>query len=150
MGSSRDWSTSDHISSTSVDEEQVDFAFDQWNLQARAQAFTWRREYLQVTRVFDRWCQRAEQDGDMSRRAESYYETQAKSRVLGCFLRFEQESSQMTRLEDRARLYLRATSLLRVFDRTVKRRQDRDKQYVKRYLMAGVISEEETQLLCCS
>ncbi|RMJ11133.1 hypothetical protein CDV36_009239 [Fusarium kuroshium] len=116
--------------------KKVDFAFDQWNLQARAQAFIWRREYLQVARVFDRWCQRAEQDGDMSRRAESYYETQAKSRVLGCFRRFDQESSYMTLLENRARLYLGATSLLRVFDRTVKRRQDRDKQYVKRYLMA--------------
>lgn len=116
--------------------KKVDFAFDQWNLQARTQAFIWRREYLQVSRVFDRWCQRAEQDGDMSRRAENYYETQAKSRVLGCFRRFDQESSYMTLLEDRARLYLRATSLLRVFDRTVKRRQDQDKQYVKRYLMA--------------
>ncbi|KAI8718578.1 hypothetical protein NCS52_00637100 [Fusarium sp. LHS14.1] len=116
--------------------KKVDFAFDQWNLQARAQAFTWRREYLQVTRVFDRWCERAEQDGDMSRRADSYYETQAKSRALGCFRRFDQESSHMMRLEDRACLYLRATSLLRVFDKTVKRRQDQDKQYVKRYLKA--------------
>ncbi|KAM0418992.1 hypothetical protein ACHAPT_012043 [Fusarium lateritium] len=116
--------------------KKVNFAFDQWNLQARAQAFIWRREYLQVTRVFDRWYQSAEQDGDMSRRAERYYEGQAKAKALGCFRRFEQESSHMTQLEDRARLYLGATSLLRVFDRTVKHRQDRDKQYVKRYLMA--------------
>ncbi|KAM5380415.1 hypothetical protein ACJZ2D_003517 [Fusarium nematophilum] len=116
--------------------EKATFAFDQWNLQARAQAFIWRREYLQVTRVFDRWCERAEQDRDMGRRAEGFYEQQAKSRVLGCFHQFERESSHLIRLEDRARLYLGATSLLRVFDRTVKHSQDRDKQYVKRYLMA--------------
>ncbi|KAF4977526.1 hypothetical protein FZEAL_5960 [Fusarium zealandicum] len=116
--------------------EKANFAFDQWNLQARAQAFIWRREYLQVTRVFDRWCQRVEQDQDMGRRAEGYYEDQAKSKVVGCFRRFETESSQITHLENRARLYLGSTMLLRVFDRAVKHRKDQDKRYVKRYLMA--------------
>uniref|UniRef100_A0A0D2Y8M6 Sfi1 spindle body domain-containing protein n=1 Tax=Fusarium oxysporum (strain Fo5176) TaxID=660025 RepID=A0A0D2Y8M6_FUSOF len=61
--------------------EKAILAFDEWNLRARAQAFQWRREYLQVTRVFDRWFQCTEQDVDMGRRAEEFYEEQAKSNV---------------------------------------------------------------------
>ncbi|KAF9775011.1 hypothetical protein IL306_006908, partial [Fusarium sp. DS 682] len=61
--------------------ERVNLAFDEWNLRARAQAFQWRREYLQVTQVFDRWFQCAEQEADMGRRAEEFYEEQAKAKV---------------------------------------------------------------------
>ncbi|KAF4961599.1 hypothetical protein FSARC_10128 [Fusarium sarcochroum] len=116
--------------------EKANLAFDEWNLRARAQAFQWRREYLQVARVFDQWFQSAEQDGDMGRRAEGYYEEQAKAKVLRNFSRLQQDSSHMVRLEDRARLYLGATTMMRVFDRAIKSRKDEDKQYVKRYLRA--------------
>ncbi|KAF5027221.1 hypothetical protein F66182_709 [Fusarium sp. NRRL 66182] len=116
--------------------QKVNFAFDQWNLRARAQAFQWRREYLQVERVFDQWFQSAEQDGDMRRRVEGYYEEQAKVKILGKFHRLQGESSRMARLEYRARLYLGATTMFRVFDRTIKNRMDQDKQQVKRYLRA--------------
>jgi hypothetical protein len=116
--------------------QKANFAFDQWNLRARAQAFQWRREYLQVERVFDRWFQCAEQDGDMSRRAEGYYEEQAKAKVLGGFRRLQRDSSHMALMEDRVRLYLGATSVLRVFDSAIKNRKDQDKRHVKKYLMA--------------
>ncbi|KAG5659413.1 hypothetical protein KAF25_000615 [Fusarium avenaceum] len=116
--------------------QKANFAFDQWNLRARAQAFQWRREYLQVERAFDRWFQSAEQNGDMSRRAEGYYEEQAKAKVLGGFRRLQRESSHMALMEDRVRLYLGATSVLRVFDRAIKNRRDQDKRHVKKYLMA--------------
>ncbi|KAM0549089.1 hypothetical protein ACHAPJ_009544 [Fusarium lateritium] len=116
--------------------EKANFAFDEWNLRARAQAFQWRREYLQVARVFDQWFQSAEQDGDMGRRAEGFYEEQAKAKVLRNFHRLQRDSSHLTRLEDRARLYLGATTMMRVFDRAIKNRKDEDKQYVKRYLRA--------------
>ncbi|KAF4457835.1 hypothetical protein F53441_310 [Fusarium austroafricanum] len=116
--------------------EKANFAFDQWNLRARAQAFQWRREYVQVERAFDQWFQCAEQDANMNRRTEGYYEEQAMIKVLGNFRRFQRDSAHMSRLEDRAQLYLGATTLLRVFDRTIKNRRDQDKQYVKRYLMA--------------
>ncbi|KAF5642596.1 regulator of V-ATPase in vacuolar membrane 1 [Fusarium sp. NRRL 52700] len=116
--------------------EKANLAFDEWNLRARAQAFQWRREYLQVTRVFDRWFQYAELDADMGRRAEEYYEEQAKSNVVRTFRQFKRGSSQMSRLRDRAQLYLGATKLLQVFDRTIMSRRDQDKQQVKRYLMA--------------
>ncbi|RGP63431.1 regulator of v-atpase in vacuolar membrane 1 [Fusarium longipes] len=124
----------DHHQQTMV--KNISFIFDQWNLRARAQAFQWRREYLQVGRVFDRWLQHAEQDGDMARRVEEYYEGQAKAKVIGNVRRLRYDSSQMTRLEDRARLYLGATAVLRVFDRTIRNRKDQDKQHIKRYLMA--------------
>ncbi|CAG7563181.1 unnamed protein product [Fusarium equiseti] len=116
--------------------EKVDSAFNQWNLRARAQAFQWRREYLQVGRAFDRWLQCADQDGDMGRRAEEYYEGQAKTKVLRGFWRLQYASSQMIRLESRARLYLGATTVLRTFDRTIKDRKNQDKKSIKRYLMA--------------
>jgi hypothetical protein len=116
--------------------KKANLTFDQWNLRARAQAFQWRREYLQVGRTFDRWLQCAEQDGDMGRRAEEYHEEQAKAKVLRNFRRLQYDSSQMTRLEGRARLYLGATTVLRVFDRTIRNRKDQDKQHIKRYLMA--------------
>lgn len=116
--------------------QKANFAFDQWNLRARAQAFQWRREYLQVERAFDRWFQCAEQNEDMSRRAEGYYEEQAKAKVLGGFRRLQRESSHMALMEDRVRLYLGATSVLRVFDRAIKNRKDQDKRHVKKYLMA--------------
>ncbi|KLO96859.1 uncharacterized protein FFB20_13182 [Fusarium fujikuroi] len=116
--------------------EKASLAFDEWNLRARAQAFQWRREYLQVTRVFDRWFQCTEQDADMGRRAEEYYEEQAKSNVVKTFRQFKRDSSHMSRLGDRAQLYLGATKLLQVFDRAIKSRRDQDKQQVKRYLMA--------------
>ncbi|KAK2672032.1 Sfi1 spindle body [Fusarium oxysporum f. sp. vasinfectum] len=116
--------------------EKANLAFDEWNLRARAQAFQWRREYLQVTRVFDRWFQCAEQDVDMGRRAEEFYEEQAKSNVVRTFRQFKRDSSHMARLGDRAQLYLGATRLLQVFDRAIKSRRDQDKQQVKRYLMA--------------
>ncbi|KAM5362747.1 hypothetical protein ACJA88_013863 [Fusarium oxysporum] len=116
--------------------EKANLAFDAWNLRARAQAFQWRREYLQVTRVFDRWFQCAEQDVDMGRRAEEFYEEQAKSNVVRTFRQFKRDSSHMARLGDRAQLYLGATRLLQVFDRAIKSRRDQDKQQVKRYLMA--------------
>ncbi|GKU02908.1 transcription factor [Fusarium langsethiae] len=116
--------------------KKANFTFDQWNLRARAQAFQWRREYLQVGRTFDRWLQCAEQDGDMARRTEEYYEEQAKAKVLRNFRRLRYDSSQMVHLEARVRLYLRATTMLRVFDRTIRNRRDQDKQHIKRYLMA--------------
>jgi hypothetical protein len=116
--------------------EKANFAFDEWNLRARAQAFQWRREYLQVARVFDRWFQCAEQDADMGRRAEEFYEEQAKSKVVRTFRQFKRDSSHIARLGDRAQLYLGATRLLQVFDRAIKSRRDQDKQQVKRYLMA--------------
>lgn len=116
--------------------EKASLAFDEWNLRARAQAFQWRREYLQVARVFDRWFQCTEQDADMGRRAEEYYEEQAKSNVVKTFRQFKRDSSHMSRLGDRAQLYLGATKLLQVFDRAIKSRRDQDKQQVKRYLMA--------------
>ncbi|PCD31019.1 hypothetical protein AU210_010685 [Fusarium oxysporum f. sp. radicis-cucumerinum] len=116
--------------------EKANLAFDEWNLRARAQAFQWRREYLQVTRVFDRWFQCAEQDVDMGRRAEEFYEEQAKFNVVRTFRQFKRDSSHMARLGDRAQLYLGATRLLQVFDRAIKSRRDQDKQQVKRYLMA--------------
>ncbi|RBR23386.1 uncharacterized protein FIESC28_03819 [Fusarium coffeatum] len=116
--------------------EKVNSAFNLWNLRARAQAFQWRREYLQVGRAFDRWLQCADQDGDMGRRAEEYYEGQAKTKVLRGFWRLQYASSQMIRLESRARLYLGATTVLRTFDRTIRDRKSQDKQSIKRYLMA--------------
>ncbi|KAM0391607.1 hypothetical protein ACHAQC_006401 [Fusarium culmorum] len=138
----REWWDQAEIKRRAVDYRQqlmakkANFTFDQWNLRARAQAFQWRREYLQVGRAFDRWLQCAEHDRDMVRRTEEYYEEQAKAKVLRNLRRLHYDSSQMVHLEARARLYLGATTVLRVFDRTIRNRRDQDKQHIKRYLMA--------------
>lgn len=115
---------------------EVSFAFEQWNLKARAQAFAWKREYTIVDRVFECWWRRSEQDLDLRRRAEGYYEGHAKRNVLGRFYNCERKTSQLQHLENRARLFLGATRLLDVFDQTAKHRQQQDKEHVKRYLMA--------------
>lgn len=116
--------------------EKAGFAFTQWNLQARAQAFVWKREYHIVTRVFERWWQDVQQHQTAQRNADRLYADRAKIRVLGCMEWQQTELVQLTRLESRARLYIGATRVLSVFDRVVKQRKTREKDRVKQYLKA--------------
>ncbi|KAK7416511.1 regulator of (H+)-ATPase in vacuolar membrane [Neonectria magnoliae] len=116
--------------------KKATFAFNQWNLQARAQAFIWRREYVSATRVFDKWCQSVEQKKDLLLKAKRYYGDRSRSEVLHCMHRVHERSSQLSYLEGRACLYLRGTRMLSVFNKTIQLRKDRDKEHVKRYLMA--------------
>ncbi|KAH7134828.1 RAVE protein 1 C terminal-domain-containing protein [Dactylonectria estremocensis] len=112
------------------------FLFDQWNLQARAQAFIWRREYVSVTRVFDAWCRSADEREEMQRKARAYYENRTKSELVRRLRHVHDESSQLSHLENRANFYIRRTRLMSVFTRVVQQRRVEDKEHVKRYLMA--------------
>ncbi|KAH8694846.1 RAVE protein 1 C terminal-domain-containing protein [Ilyonectria robusta] len=121
------------------------FAFDQWNLQARAQAFIWRREYVSVTRVFETWCSSLVQTEELQRKAISYYRNRTQSKVLRCMRHLHEESSQLSHLESRARLYIRGTRLLSVFNKAIQQRRDQDKEHVKRYLMARYTEMSSTR-----
>ncbi|CAM1509249.1 Fc.00g029880.m01.CDS01 [Cosmosporella sp. VM-42] len=115
--------------------KKASFAFTQWNLQARAQAFTWRREYLSVNHVFDTWCQIAEQNKNLRQTVVKARKDWATSQFLGRLDHQQQEFSRLSQLERRASLYIGATRLLGVFDVAIKQRKVRDKEQVKRYLM---------------
>lgn len=112
------------------------FAFDQWNLRARAQAFLWRREYLAVIRASDKWCRISDEKNEIHQRAERHFESRTKSQVLRSLRDRQQELTQLAHLQDRALLYIRGTRLLEVFGQAIKQRKDRDRKSVKMYLMA--------------
>ncbi|KAH7146567.1 RAVE protein 1 C terminal-domain-containing protein [Dactylonectria macrodidyma] len=112
------------------------FAFDQWNLQARSQAFIWRREYVSVTRVFDAWCQSVDQREETRRKAQNYYENRTKSELVRRLRHVRAESSQLSHLENRASYYIRGTRLMGVLAKVAQQRRVQDKEHVKRYLMA--------------
>ncbi|KAF7558372.1 hypothetical protein G7046_g5782 [Stylonectria norvegica] len=116
--------------------EKAGSAFTQWNLQARAQAFIWRREYLSVSSVFDKWCGNAAKDKAARRQAESSYNEKSKSHMMRRLIRLQQGNSHLSTLGSRACLFLGATRLLDVFETTLKRREDREKEQLKRRLMA--------------
>lgn len=111
-------------------------AFHQWNLQARAQAFTWRREYLTVTRVFQKWNEGAQDEQALRQTGLQLQIRHLKSRGLRALQRQGENETDLCRLGNRASLFLGATHLLNVFDSAVKRRNYREKEQVKRYLMA--------------
>lgn len=110
-------------------------AFTHWNLQARTQAFIWKREYQAVTRVFDKWCQNVEQNNDLRQRAEGVYEERARAKVVRKLQRQQRKLAPLSRREERARLYLGATRLLKVLDVAVKHRKTQEKRDLKRYMM---------------
>ncbi|KAH7320314.1 RAVE protein 1 C terminal-domain-containing protein [Stachybotrys elegans] len=110
-------------------------AFDHWNLQARAQAFIWRNEYVAVSRVFERWtavAQRDKQQGDL---AMAHYRDRMRSRLVTTLSQAHKEHSNLTRLHSRASLYVNATKLLEVFDSAVQRRKTQEKHNLRRAIM---------------
>lgn len=109
--------------------------FNQWNLQARAQAFSWRREYLAVARTFDKWLHSAEQMTRQRDMAETIYRGRVKLRITNQVKYQQVNCSQLSRLEQRARLYINGTRLITVFGVIKKKRENREKERVKRYLM---------------
>ncbi|KAI5456269.1 RAVE protein 1 C terminal-domain-containing protein [Mariannaea sp. PMI_226] len=116
--------------------KKISFAFDQWNLMARAQAFLWRREYISVVQACGKWCRNGAEKQEMQRTAKLHYEIRAKSEAFRRIRHHQQDISALVHLEGRALLYLRGIHLLEVFEQTVRRRKDRDKEAVKRHLMA--------------
>lgn len=115
--------------------KKVCFAFDQWNLRARAQAFLWRTEYLWVIRACDKWRQVVEERERMQHTAERHFEGRAKIKVIQSLQGRQREMLQLTRMQNRALLYIRGTRMLEVFRQTIKQRKQRDRESVKRYLM---------------
>ncbi|VUC26506.1 unnamed protein product [Clonostachys rosea] len=109
-------------------------AFDQWNLQARAQAFVWRTEYLSVSRVFDQWMRLSRQDGELRGKAQTYQTQVAVSKVIGCWKAVDNSRSKLDRLERRVQLYIGSMRLLDTFTQTVTRNQLREKVALKRHL----------------
>lgn len=115
--------------------EQASMAFNHWNLRARVQAFRWRCEYLSVTKVLDVWLQRARQENESSSAARHHHELTSKFKACNQLRRLDRECSDLSHLQGRARLYIRSTRLLKVFDGTVEQRKNQMKNIVRRYLM---------------
>lgn len=110
--------------------------FDLWNLGARAQAFTWRNEYVTLNRWFDAWQQRSEEDSQGLLEAELHSKRVAHAKFVDALHRVETDVKMKEQMGSRARLYIGATRLVEVFHRTIAQRKARDKQAVKQYLMA--------------
>lgn len=115
--------------------DKVTHAFNLWNLQARAQAFMWRNEYLAVTRAFDLWAQRSQIHAQAGDEARWFCEGTVKIRSVDS-LRFAQRNYRdLERLEGRARLYIGAIRILDTFDAALARQRIQEKEAVKRHLM---------------
>lgn len=115
--------------------QQASHAFDIWNLQARAQAYVWHTQYRTVSRVFDFWLARSQEDNHMQHEARLMYEANAKARCVDQMREHHQQRSVLKRQADRATLYIRSHRLLAAFDDASARREERDRQRVRQYLM---------------
>lgn len=109
-------------------------AFDQWNLQARAQAFVWRTEYVSVSRVFDQWMRLCRQDGELRDKAQTFQKQVAVSKVMRCWKAVDSSRSKLDRLDRRVQLYIGSMRLLDTLTQTATRNQLREKVALKRYL----------------
>lgn len=110
-------------------------AFDIWNLQARAQAFVWHTQYRTVSRIFDYWLERSQEDAQMQREARLMHEATVKARWVDRMRQHQQQQAVLERQANRATLYIRSHRLLAVFDDATNRREERDWQQVRQYLM---------------
>lgn len=109
--------------------------FESWNLRTRAQAFHWTLEYLSVGRCMNIWftvtkCHLVRQIASSNH---------AKTMRAGCFfnrLRFHKEKQlELGHLEERARWYIWATRLIRIFDITARYHKHQNRLVVRGYLM---------------
>ena len=116
-------------------QKKATHVFDLWNLQARAQAFVWRNEYLSVKRTFDLWAQRSRMYAQRENEATQFYERTAKIRFCSHLRHTHQKCLDLERLESRTRLYIGAVRILDIFDAAMAQQRVREKEAVKRHLM---------------
>lgn len=108
--------------------------FEQWNLQARRQAFLWRNEYVSVRKAFDIWEKSAQEDRRTQSWAARMSEVRLKVKYTDVWADTETQHQQLERLSSRACLYIRGTRIFTVFKQTVEQRQARRREAVKRHL----------------
>lgn len=108
--------------------------FEQWNLQARRQAFIWRNEYVSVRKTFDIWEKSAQEDRRTQSWAARMSEVRLKVKYTDVWADTETQHQQLERLSSRACLYIRGTRTFAVFKKTVEQRQARRREAVKRHL----------------
>lgn len=109
--------------------------FDLWNLQARAQAFVWRNEYISVTHTFDLWARRSQAHAQRENEAMLFYERTARARSWGQLRHRHRKCLDLERLENRTRFYIGAVRILDIFGAAVAQHRVREKEAVKRHLM---------------
>lgn len=107
----------------------------QWNLRARAHAFTGRNEYLTVIHAVDKWSQSTTVDNHKIQLTKHCYTKQRTFDVLYLFSQFKVTLSKLSGLSSRARLYIVAMHTLRVLDTAVERRKGETKETLRRHLM---------------
>lgn len=114
--------------------ERAGHCFDMWNLQARKQAFIWRNDYVTVTRIFDTWMRKAQQDARNLERAKQLSALQLKVNYADLLLSVSAYQEELGRLHRRARLYISATRVVTVFEHSAKQRQAQRWDAIKRHL----------------
>ena len=114
--------------------EKSSHCFTLWNLQARAQAFIWRNQYVTVNRVFDMWYRMAQEDLYQHDQVRLLSETRYKVKVSDVIAGVAAQQSEMSRLSSRASLYINATRVLAVFERAAEQNKTRHWNAIKRHL----------------
>lgn len=114
---------------------QAGYAFDVWNLQARADAFMAQCRYLKTSRLFEYWFEQSEVHRQSHIEALEMSRRGAKIRTLRHVDQLDLDTQALRRLEYRACLYIRANRLMSIFDSAIKRRKTEEKEALKRYLM---------------
>lgn len=108
--------------------------FEQWNLQARRQAFIWRNEFVSVRKAFEMWQRSAQEDCRLHTWANRISETRLKVKYSSIIVDADTQRQQLEHLSNRACLYICGTRTLALFGQTVERRQAQRWAAVKRHL----------------
>jgi hypothetical protein len=110
-------------------------AFEHWNLSSRAQAFIWHDDYIRVTKAVQVWTKSRNQHERQAARGRNYYEAKKMPLVQDAVVVFSIYQDYLKHYAERARLFIFATRLLRVFDHAYQKSKTQRKQEVRQQLM---------------
>lgn len=111
-------------------------ALAEWNLRARAEAFVWRNEYQMVSRVFDKWLGRCQEDQEQLDKARTVGNKSLRTKYLRSLHQAHKDHSILTQRHTRVDLYISANRALDVLEYAMKRHDEQEKRRLKRILQA--------------
>lgn len=114
---------------------KASLAFNCWNLLNRAQAFTWRNEYLSVNAAFAKWYFQANNAKLQTEVAQKLFSSRSRKKAMSFFQSRAKADAALSLLQKRASLYISGTRVLSMFDRSVRLSEERERQALRRYLM---------------
>lgn len=110
-------------------------ALEIWCLQTRLQAFRRRCEYFSVLKYINAWSVTTTCDYAQQSAAKRYSKSRAAVILVRRVRSSEEKQWELSNLEARARWYIRATRLVRVFDINARYHKHQARLAVRRYLM---------------